>query len=145
MNQEAESRARALRIAILAMIGGLFAFLCVAVALVDGGMTKPDPKLTYTLLLVLAAVAIGDLVGYVVLRSVMTRGTQPGDAKPNSVNRFVTLTIVGCAMAEGLGLLGTVTFLLTGNRLGLVAAVLGILLIAAQWPTQAKLAAYVSD
>lgn len=136
-----------LQIIALAMMFGMLSFMGVAWRLVEGGMMETTPDLANILLLVIAMLAVGEFGAYFVLRSVMrkraTAGAPPTVANPNpppgnTQGTYAVITIIGCAMAEGVGLFGTVIYLVTGNKLGLVAAGVALVAILLQWPTEAK-------
>jgi len=140
---------RVLRIIIAAMVCGLLAFGAVAVFLVEGGTKRVDPGLANLLLPVIGMLAISELVAYFVVRGAILRKAveplpphlpPPPGATP--MGRLATVTLIGCAMAEGIGLFAIVTYLLTGNRLAWIAAAAALLTLAMQWPTQARLASF---
>ena len=51
---------------------------------------------------------------------------------------LAALTIVGAALAEGIGLFGGIVYFLTGSPVALAAPVVAVLLIIAQLPTRTR-------
>ncbi len=137
-----ESRVRVLRIVVAVMATGVIAFAVVAVVFVRQGIIATNADVATFLLPVLACVAGGQLVGYVILRSVLVKRVRETAADPAAAGQmtpraaYTTITLIGCVMAEGTGLLGIVTYLLSANMFGLVAPGAAIILIACQWPTR---------
>jgi hypothetical protein len=134
---------RVLRVIVAAMAGGMLSFLAIAVFLVEGGTMTLDPDLAKVLLPVIAFLAVGEVVAYLVLRSATIRKLnepQPPHVAehgaPTPMGSLATLTIIGCAMAEGVGLLAIVTYLLSGNHLAWIPVAAALLVLAMQWPTR---------
>ena len=59
-------------------------------------------------------------------------------------SRFVQLTIIGAAQAEGISLFGLVVYLVTGVQWTLVVPVLGLLLLAVLFPTRDRFRAFAA-
>jgi len=122
------------------------AFAVVAVALDEQIADRPD--LAPLLLLVLALLAVGDLVAYLAIRrSMMGRVRRLLDqgSEPTGLTQYlVSLWIIPAAMAEGLGLLAIVIFLLTGNAIVLAAAAVALLILLGLFPTRDRVAQFLS-
>jgi hypothetical protein len=146
----AQPTIKSLRIIVVTMIAGIVTFLAVALALAPLG---EDPQLASVLLLVLALFAFTELPAYFIIRMVMlgklrqTLAEKPDidDPTPLVMPAFTTLTITGCAMAEGIALFSIVIFLLSANPLALIAPILAILIIATRFPTEDKLAGWTAS
>jgi len=128
------------------MVVGMTAFAVVAVALDDRIADRPD--LAPLLLLVLALWAVGDLIAYLALRRSMMaklrRLLDQGSGPSGLTQYLVSLWIIPAAMAEGLGLLAIVIFLLTGNALVLAAAAAALLILLGLFPTRDRVAQFLS-
>ncbi|MHC4696253.1 MAG: hypothetical protein ACYTFA_05885 [Planctomycetota bacterium] len=92
------------------------------------------------------AVELAEAPAYFVLRHV-TIGRLRQSSKESSsdvertttlLNGFAALTVVAGAMIEGAGLFGLVGYLVSGNRLGLFAAGVAILLLLIFFPAEEK-------
>ena len=127
------------------MVVGMTAFAVVAVALDEQIPDRAD--LAPLLLLVLALVAVGDLVAYAIIRqSMMTRlrGLLGGGSELSELTPGLTvLWIVPAAMAEGAGLLAIVIFLLTGYAIVLAAAAVAVLILLSLFPTRDRVAQFL--
>lgn len=142
---------KTLRIMLIAMIAGILAFGIVACLLAPLG--GDDSQLANVLLLVLALMAVGELSAYVVIRMVIlgklrqavADSANTDDPQTLVLPVFYQITIIGAAMAEGLSLFGLVIFLLFAAPPALIAPVLGVVLIAARFPSENKLANFTLD
>ncbi|MCP4654210.1 MAG: hypothetical protein GY856_02205 [bacterium] len=107
--------------------------------------TQPEPALP--LLGALAALAVGELMAYIVLRQVFIKNQQRAWRSPlrdeDLLTPFTTLTIIGAGMAEALGLFGVAIFLLTGHPGGLAAAVVSLVLLLTQLGARDRFQAFV--
>ncbi|MCP4544832.1 MAG: hypothetical protein GY835_00020 [bacterium] len=129
-----------LRIIIGAMIAALVLFGLTATFLVTSGTMTPQPDLAVLLLGALAALAVSELAAYIVLRQAFIKNQQQAwrnrsrdeELAPDLLTPFTTLTIIGTAMAEALGLFGVVIFLLTSHLGGLAGAVVSLALLLRQ-------------
>lgn len=142
---------RALRIVIVAMMGGILSFSVIAVV-ISPRMTK-RPELAGLLLLILGALVVVEMLVYFVIR----RGTMAklrqslreapldADSEGRMLPAMATLTLIGAAMAEGIGLFGVVAFLITGQTAALAAPAIALLVLVLRIPTQEKLSAFVAD
>ncbi len=151
MDDQLAERIQPLKVIILAMAGGMVAFAVVAAVVANGESFKPDEKAGPLLLGVLGLLAAGESVAYVVLRHVVLaklKAQEHGGSSADPASRigegFSTLTIIGGAMAEGLGLFGVVIYLISGNAWGLAAAGGALLAVLAQFPTRARIRSFTS-
>ena len=143
---------------IVAALGiGVLAFLAVALYLqLSGAMAPPEgversQELT-PILLGVAALAVTS--GLTVSRLIQAKASEKlaarrtealaeiaaGQVPPEVAQR----TIVGAALAEGVALLGVVTYLLEGSPLAFVPIGLGLLGVAAHLPSRDRLTEAVS-
>jgi hypothetical protein len=145
-NDKLHPNVQNLRLMIPAMAMGVIIFAAIVIFLVAGWRMNTDPTLENPLLLALAALAVMEIVVYVVMRKVITGnlrrrwlGHAAEDVPADELAKcFQTLTLVGAALAEGLSLFGIVTLLITGNWLAIAAPAVGLLLIALHFPTRDK-------
>ncbi len=136
-----------LRLIIPAMALGVIIFAAIVIFLVAGGRMNTHPTLENPLLLALVALAVMEVVAYIVIRKVITGnlrrrwlGHAAEDVPPDELAKwFQTLTLVGAALAEAPSLFGLVILLITGNWLAIAAPAIGLLLIALHFPTRDKL------
>ena len=126
MDDQLAERIQPLKVIILAMAGGMVAFAVVAAVVANGESFKPDEKAGPLLLGVLGLLAAGESVAYVVLRHVVLaklKAQEHGGSSADPASRigegFSTLTIIGGAMAEGLGLFRRCYLLDQRQRLGI--------------------------
>ncbi len=133
------------QILVFAMLAGIVAFGGVVMAIgPTGGEEPPDATV---LLIALAAVAVTEIPAFVVIRMGIVGNLKKrhgsraaGDPIPDEiVNAHMVLTLIGGAMAEGVGLFGLVIVLLTGNWLAMIAPALAIVILAAFIPSRAKI------
>lgn len=129
---ELDGALRGVRLLLLAMAGGVLAFLAVAIFLVRSGEgLAPGAVPAGALPAVGVAVLVMLLTAPVVQRS-LARVGDPGATPPERISRWRVAAIVGAAVREGAGLLGIVAGLLAGSPLwiGLLggAAVVSLLL-----------------
>ncbi len=146
MDQLLKEPLMALRIIIAAMLGGLAALTIVAL-FVDVAPAEGSPEgLDSTLLLVLGLFAVAELPAYLVVRhktindlrrSWANRSTEHQQTRALA-GAFATITIIGAAMVEGLGLFGAVIYMLTGNGCGLIAPGLAAVVLLVLFPTYGK-------
>jgi len=138
----------------LAMGVALFA----AVALViDVAGPEADPELANVLLAVLAFMAVGLIpVYFLVRRSFLSaareqlaqredRGRPGRGAELTIPEPIRILTIVGAALAESVGLFGTVIYMVTKAQLALIAPAVALVAILAGMPTRGRLEALLES
>lgn len=139
-----------LKIVVPAMALGVIVLNAVAVTI--GPLFQSGPEASHgppvnLLLALLAGVSVLELAGYVTLRQIVTARAraQCAEAGPDDdlmrhiLPSFRTLTLVGAALAESIGLFAGVIFLLTGERAALVATAVSLALLIKQFPTQGRL------
>lgn len=143
---KAENVLLMLRGVIAAMAMGVATFAGISLYLVQTGTMGNQPDLGKILLLVLAAMAIAELPAYFVIRRVLV-GQLRGQLEAAGASErdqligqgFSSTVIIGAAMAEGLGLLGVLTYLLSGQWVALVAPVLTLIVLISLFPSRWKL------
>lgn len=141
---------RMLRTVVAAMMMGVLGLSVIAIFI--GQQADPNPKLANILLVLLAVMAAWELIAYGVIRASLLKrlrrrfAENPPAADPTAelIGNFNSLTIIACALAEGLGLFGGVIMLITGAWASLAAPALALILLAFQLPSQDKLARFVS-
>ena len=138
----------------LAMGVALFA----AVALViDVAGPEADPELANVLLAVLASMAVALIpVYFLVRRSFLSaargqlaqredRGRPGRGAELTIPEPIRILTIIGAALAESVGLFGTVIYMVTKAQLALIAPAVALVAILACMPTRGRLEALLES
>ena len=142
---------RALQIVVVAILGGLVAFTAVALAL-DLRGDEGDPRLGRTFLFLVAGIGLASLPAYLALRGAVLRRVR-GDAEEALAQlraglvpaRLSTLTIVGAALTEGVGLLAVVGYFVTGHLPVVVASGVCAVLLLFQIPGRGRLEALVRE
>lgn len=141
------------RLIVAAMFMGVLAFGAVSMFLVGTGRLRADPQLGTVLLLVLAIAVVSSIPVQLTVRRAMVgharrewHGSSADSAALTRLaGRFVALTIVVGAQAEGVSLFGVVVYLVAGVPWALVAPALGLLFLVALFPTRSRFGAFVSD
>jgi len=133
------------RVIVLALALGIVLFTGVVVCLRLSGEPATNPEIGQLLLLVIGALAVANTSVYFVLRKSFVARAQAakGEAlellKHDAVPpQLLTLTILGAALAEGVGLLGVVALLLGAPWFALAAPALAVVLIVAQLPSRER-------
>jgi hypothetical protein len=150
---ETDAVLRVLRIIIAAMMMGIIAFGVVVAALLGAGIVEGDAQLGKILLIALAAVGAAELPAYFAVRMAilgnLRRAGREGKPEDASSGRpaggFNTLTLIGAALAEGFSLFGLVVVLVSGQWLALAAPLVGLILLARQFPTRDKFDRFVAS
>ena len=148
-----EQALKPVRLIIPAMIMGAGLFGVLTVFLILGKIVETRPDMANLLLATLGGLVVMEIPAYVIVRNVALgklqqqyQGRTPDDAIGVELAKgFVQITLIGAAMAEGISLFGLVILLITGNWLALIAPVLGLLVIAMQFPTRDKFGRFASD
>lgn len=152
MADQVRQRIQALQVTVGAMAFGVTVLSVVAVAL-SGQFVAGGGDLETIFCAILVGLAVVELVAYSILRPAFTARAQREwveDGPPQdqvgefTAGRYATLTIIGCAMAEGFGLLGGAAVLVTGRYFGLAAAGVALVALAIQFPTRAKMSTFAS-
>lgn len=143
---------RTTRIIVLALALGVLTFTGVVVALRLTSSPDMDPETAQLLLVVLGGLAVSEGGLYVVLRrNFVGRAVAAREESLAFLRQGLTppalhtLAIVGGALAEGVGLLGTIAVLLGASWYALAAPILAVALILLQVPTQERLARLVRE
>jgi F0F1-type ATP synthase membrane subunit c/vacuolar-type H+-ATPase subunit K len=134
------------QILIAALLLGMLSFSGIAAAMAGKAGSHPDPKLATTLFIVLGLLAVTELTVFLALvrptfiRQVRADSQSRDEASRDSFlqQRFLTLTILSGALAEGLGLFGAVIVLLTGKYEALAAPALAAVALLLVLPTPAR-------
>ena len=137
-NTEVGERIRALRIIVGLMALGIAAFAAMA----QVAPIKSDASLEKIMTIVTAAMGLCSLIAFVPIRMLIISGGRSkvaangaDSAKSVSIQTYFTTTLIGSAMAEGVALLGIVSSMVTGQKLLLLAAAIGVVAILLQFPT----------
>ena len=149
-NEDIDKALTTLRIILGAILAGMLAFGVVAVVI---GRQADDTTLATPLLVVLVVLSLGAVPTFVIARAVLrNRVRHSYEQRPPTEDQIgklvpilMTLTIIGAAMAEGIGLFGLVIYLITGTAWALVAPVVAALAILLQFPSRDKLNRFVAD
>jgi F0F1-type ATP synthase membrane subunit c/vacuolar-type H+-ATPase subunit K len=148
--QTHQKRLLTLRIIVAAMAGSLLVFGAIAVVLGPISDDASDPQQGQVFLLVLIFFAVSEVVAYAVVRRVhvgrLQANYQQADdsALPEVWQGFMVLTIIGCAMAEGIGLFGLVIVMLEGVGPALAVAFVAWLALLVQFPRSGQFEAFAS-
>jgi len=143
---------RTTQIILVALALGVVAFTGVVVALRLTSSPDMDPEAAKLLLVVLGGLAVSEAVVYFLLRrSFVARARDSREISLSLLRHgriplpLHTMAIIGGALAEGAGLLGSIAVLLGGPWYALAAPVLAVVLILIQLPSQERLARIVSE
>lgn len=137
-----------LRIVLFALLAGLIAFggFAIATAPTPGADANQDRILMFAVL----AVAAAEIPAYVLLRSILIGGVSrktldepDGDHQPHARHVYLMLTLIGAALAEGVGLFAIIVFMITGHVEILAVALLSLILIAIQIPSEHRAERFV--
>lgn len=142
-----------LRLIVMAMGAGVIIFGLIVILLVARERVNTDADLARPLLAALGALAVVEIVAYVVLRKLLMGsmrrrwlGQAVEDVPAEELTRgFQALTLIGAALAEGLSLFGLVVVLVTGTWPAIVATVAGLLALALAMPTRDKLNRFAAN
>lgn len=158
--QSADQSLRTLPIVVIAMMMGLIMFAGVAVLLNTQqqsplpalGAPPPPPGVSHAplddkpLLIAMAGIGIVAVVGQLALAKVAasqakakaTAATSDQAKRDAIAPIFMITSIARAALAEGVGLLGAVIVLLTGNLLGLAGVGVAVVLMAFLLPARSR-------
>jgi hypothetical protein len=158
--EEAAKQARILQIIVAALVMGCLFFLLIA--LTTGPAAKPAKPFEPISLTMIACGLIGiELIAQVVVAWSITtkarRGMIDGTYKPVDAQQangqtagatyllsvFQTKTIISGALFEGVAFFSTIVYWIEGNPIALALAVLMILGVAVQFPTQSRIIGWV--
>lgn len=140
------------QVLVAALIVGMVVATGTFVALKMTGSLKasPSPVPVETFMMALGALAIVDTIALLVVPGMMIKkGAERYRAAATDADRetvllttLQTVTIIKCAMVEGVGLFGAVIFLVTGAWPALIAPALATLVLLAFFPTAGKAQAF---
>jgi hypothetical protein len=142
---------RPLQMIILAMMVGILAFATVAVAV--SRQFGHEADLAPRLLLILAAVGLGELLVYRALRRAAIDKLRKaleqdpaGQIRPTTLAPgLMNLRIITAAMAEGFALFGIVVFLVTGTAVALAAPVIALVILTRLVPTRDRVSRFIAE
>ena len=133
-------------IILVALVVGIVTFAGVVLFLRISSDRELDPAVGQLLLITLGVLAFAELPVYVLVRKQLLARARSMKTEALGLllqgltpQPLFSLTIVGAAMAEGLGLLGVLAVLLGAPLYALVAPALAVALILAQIPTRGRL------
>ncbi|MFH1269062.1 MAG: hypothetical protein ABIK89_25325 [Planctomycetota bacterium] len=168
--EEVGRRVPTSQIIVASLVMGSFAFLVVAIVIVQRGIVEPldegPPLVTYIAILFAAA----DFIAWLIVPRVMVtrarrdiaKGTwqmpseqgaradldrfleQTGDAGKLLV-AFQTKTIIGSAIFEGVAFLAVIAYMLENSPLALSLAIAMIIAVAAHFPTRSGVVHWIED
>ena len=112
-----------------------------------------DPDMTNLMLGLLGALILMELPVYVIVRKRFTdklrNKYQACDSRESQeeelVKGFLTLTLIGAAIVEGIGLFGIVITLITGTWLTIVAPAIGLMLLCLLFPSRDRYNQFASN
>ena len=137
-DQNLKNRLSSLRIILALMMLGIIAFTAMSQVF----PIKADASSEKTMSIVTGIMALAGLSGYFVMRMILLSSARskldrddPESAKDLSLQTYFTIALLGSAMAEGVGILGIVSAMITGQQMLLIVPVAAILAIAPQFPT----------
>ena len=142
---------RVLRFIVVAMLIGLAVEPVLLSVITRGHEGEADAGFTYTLLGVLVALGLAELVAYPFVRKVMMdrlradfQPAEPGVLPVELLQPFTSLRIIAAAMAMGFSLFSLVVFFVTGHPAGIVAAVIGALVLIGLYPSESQYRRFVA-
>jgi F0F1-type ATP synthase membrane subunit c/vacuolar-type H+-ATPase subunit K len=146
MAQQGSQPLGSLRMIVVALASGVLLFTVVAVFLRRGGTMPDDAELGGMLALIAAGIGVLQLPVYLALRARFRASARERKAESLALVKegrvpppLMSLTIIGAALAEGVGLFGVVALLLGAPWYALVLPALSIVLILAQMPSRERL------
>jgi hypothetical protein len=142
-----EAGLRPLRLVVAGMLAGLATFAAVAFLTAGGLSPGAAPQAAWTLLAALGVLCASTAAGYLLMRRNLVRSLLPrtaelrqaADPAPALLEPFRRLTVVGAALAEGPALFALVVYMTTARPAALGVAGLAAALVAAQFPSRARL------
>lgn len=129
------------RLIVFSLLSSVVALTAVAFAVRQSGGGNDLP-----LLIMLASVAALALPAYLIVRRQMTaslrRNASPDDSTV-LLGAFQTLTIIGAALAESVGMLAGVVLLISGNLIAVDGSAVSIAGLLASLPTSAAVDSFL--
>lgn len=143
---------RVLRVIVFALMAGLLLFLVVAPAARPMG-DGPPADLSALLIAALGVVAIGIALAYFALRRALTASfarrtmelRQVSDPSRLLIEPYRRFVIIGAMLLDALGVIGFLTYLVTGHPAGLMAIAIAVVMLALHVPSADKLQALAAD
>ncbi len=137
------SQLRVQRLVLSAMIGGIVMLTGISVFLVEFQQTPTKSELATHLISLLAAMTLGSIAVYVLigkktpamLKAAQKKGATGQDTSEQLLKTLFTTLVIRGAVAEGSGLFGALTYMLTGNKIGLGGTAIAIVLLMLLFPT----------
>lgn len=123
------------RLIVVAIMGPMIAFTAAAFVLRQAGNDSDAP-----LLIALAAVVALALPTYLIVRRQMTASIRQRSSPDDGaalLGAYQTLTIIGAALAEGVGLFAAVILYVTGNVVAVAGSAVALAGLLASIPTTA--------
>ncbi len=132
------------------LLMGQVSFMLIASVMKMGGMMQPLPGLGLFLLMAVGATMVGGSVAAMVMRAAITRAARrdwqnridDDHGLERIFGRYWILTITTAALVEGTGLFGSLTVLIAGEWLALLAPVLTIALAIGSFPNSYRWAEF---
>lgn len=133
-----------MRLVFIGLIMGLIGFSVVAIAIAPVGDASVNGGILLIALgaLVVTELIIAPVVGRVFrtqLRKALTQPTADGSPPSAAIDVLMHSRLVFGAMAEGMGMFGSVIFLLVANPTALAAPALALVVLLALYPTDARI------
>lgn len=150
--QELPKQLFPLQIIIPVMAAGMIAFGVITSVLTPVGKPEAIADLTNILLLVLALLAASEIPAFFIVRMgrIAKLRKTLSDRKPEECLKpiaatYLQITLIGAAMAEGIGLFGIVIVLITGNWLVGLAPLLALLVLVMLFPRLGAFQSFASN
>src|SRR5262245_11872915 len=131
---------------LVSLVAGILAFAGVVAYLRLSSELELDPDVGGRILVVVGLLALSEIPLYLLLRSRFLASARAAKDEALELLRqglvpkpLFSLTIVGAALVEGLGLLGVIAVLIGAPLYALAAPALAVALILAQIPTRERL------
>ncbi len=136
-NQDVRQQISTMRIVVAVMVASVLVYATVVVWLDQA----PEPGFDI-LLTALAVVAVSSGVAYPVLRQATLQKMRQERARTGAeggklLGGYLTLTLIGCAMAETVALFGVTVYLLIAHVAALVVVALAVLALLRLMPSTA--------
>lgn len=159
----ADAMLATLRIIVVAMMMGVATFAVIAAVIGRPSADAPPDSNWQLFAIIVGVAALGGITAFPVVRQALVAQLRrrfeegsgavgDGESAASREERlaevarpYMTLTIVAGAMAEGVGFLGCIFFILTHVWLMLIAPALAVLVLIAMFPTRSGLEHFYSE